>query len=79
MVVAMDLALFSWILTTECAISIVFLLSAFCTYKALVYPSINFPPAPKPLPIIGNLLQIPSENYEEKFMEWANMVRFIPT
>ncbi|KAF8153982.1 cytochrome P450 [Crassisporium funariophilum] len=67
----MGLASLYWVLTTECAISVIFIFSVFYTYKTLVYSYSNLPPGPKPLPLIGNVLQIPTDNQEETFAEWG--------
>lgn len=33
-------------------------------------PSLPFPPGPKPLPVIGNFLDVPAEKSWETFSEW---------
>ncbi|KAF9478585.1 cytochrome P450 [Pholiota conissans] len=62
--------LLSWLLTTDVAMSAALPLFLFITYRTLVSSRAKFPPGPRPFPIIGNVLQIPTESLEETFTEW---------
>ncbi|KIM41937.1 hypothetical protein M413DRAFT_71520 [Hebeloma cylindrosporum] len=59
----------SWILTTEGAIGVA--LFVFVFYKAVAPSRNKFPPGPRPLPLIGNVLQIPTDNQEQVFADWG--------
>ncbi|KAF8890710.1 cytochrome P450 [Infundibulicybe gibba] len=56
----------SW---TEFAILAAF---GFIIYRFLTSQRLHYPPGPKPLPIIGNVHQVPKHHPEERFTEWAN-------
>lgn len=36
-------------------------------------PRVNLPPGPKPWPVIGNLLDMPSTDARAKFTEWGKV------
>ncbi|PPQ90193.1 LOW QUALITY PROTEIN: hypothetical protein CVT25_001373 [Psilocybe cyanescens] len=67
----MGLSLLSWFLSMENAFGAAIFLSAILAYRTFSPSSNNLPPGPKPLPIIGNALQMPTDQMEEVFTEWG--------
>lgn len=51
---------------------LVFLFTVFYAIRVLTRARPHLPPGPKPLPFIGNVLQLPTEHIEDVFTEWAN-------
>jgi len=64
----MDTFIRSWITleTSIAAITILFLM-----YWTFPSSRTNVPPGPRPLPLIGNIHQIPMDDQEEVYTEWA--------
>ena len=64
----MDTFIRSWITleTSIAAITILFLM--YWTFPSF---RTNVPPGPRPLPLIGNIHQIPMDDQEEVYTEWA--------
>ena len=62
-------SLFSSSLASACLVS--FLLAAFYAYHFLTARRVQFPPGPKGVPLIGNILQVPGDNLEVLFQSWA--------
>jgi len=58
-----------WVLTTEGVIGLALFLFVF--YKAVAPSRNKFPPGPRSLPLIGNVLQIPTDNQEQVFADWG--------
>jgi hypothetical protein len=57
---------------THYAIILVFILTAYCAYRLLNATRPHFPPGPKPVPWIGNILQVAAEHPELLFQQWAS-------
>jgi hypothetical protein len=55
-----------WILSA-CIVLISFLFRAIKNRSSWI----KFAPGPRPIPVIGNILQLPSEKQEEVYAEWA--------
>ncbi|PPQ98474.1 LOW QUALITY PROTEIN: hypothetical protein CVT26_013875 [Gymnopilus dilepis] len=69
----MDSPHLSWITSMDGLLILVLSLSAYVVYEAFSRQRQRrrSPPGPRGLPIIGNALQIPSENQFEVFAEWG--------
>ena len=39
---------------------------------------LKYPPGPRPLPLIGNVLDVPAERPEERFTEWGSHYGVFP-
>ena len=70
-IVSMDISSFSRVFTTENIIGAIVILFVLFTYRSLAFSWKNIPPGPRPLPLVGNVLQIPTDNQEGVFTEWG--------
>ena len=64
----------SWILTTEGAIVIACFI--FALYRVVAASRNKCPPGPRSLPLIGNVLQIPTDKQEQVFADWGAQYGF---
>ena len=55
-----------------------FLLVILRLYFKYLSPRLKYPPGPRPLPLIGNVLDVPVERPEERFTEWGSHYGNVP-
>jgi len=53
-------------------------LALFCAYRLMATPARHLPPGPKPAFLIGNILQMGSEQPEVLFQKWATRFGLCP-
>lgn len=68
---SMGSSILSGIASTEGFLASLLLFSVYVIYGSFSRSRYNFPPGPRGLPIIGNVLQIPSEDQMKVFTEWG--------